>query len=283
MPESIGNKIAAIDILALPKNKTETRNLQNYFAKATDSVPLTIYVGSCPDYSHSNGLYNHKSLGEDVPLLTCYHLQYADTLFKIFEETGIPFRYIIMIADVEATDDVFCSRFTGGSEEEFLRRCYVSMSKTQAVLSGTFPRLRYGKVVSSSFFQEFSRRRFLQTQSSYQHVLNLYYENNSSFALRVQGDVIGRMPMYQRMYQDVLANLPYCEQSGFLVDRTIRTMAQYLTLGRLAGETSRYPIIINHPTRNFSMINQRNKYKLPEDGVQPQPTIPILEMRKEVY
>lgn len=258
--------------------------LKRHLQHATQDEPLTIYVGSCPDYSHKQGLYTHEALNGGVSLLTQTHLNENIELLEILDKSNIPYKYVIMIADVEATDEIFCQRFTNGDEEEFLARCEASRLQTEVALKehGRELSLR-GDLRSSSFFGEFGRERFMQFQRDYQQVLLDRYGKDSSFSMRVTGDTVARMDMYRKMYDSILKSMDDMETHNFLVERTIRTMAQYLTLGRLIGESATHPAIIVHPTRNKGMFNSRNKFLLSIDGSQPQPTIPVFEMKRRVY
>lgn len=259
------------------KHKVFRRAIQSAFSQKT----LDIYVGSCPDYSHRNGFYTLESLGSGVPLLTTVHLGHDLALLKLLDRFELPYRYIIMIADVEATDDVFADKFANGSQSEFLSKCqesqirsaeYVEKLKSEHELSG--------ELVASSFFDQFTQESFMHYQQQYQSVLTDRYQTDSSFHSRVVSDIIARRNMYRSMYGGVLNSRNYQE---FLAERTMRTMAQYLTLGRLICNNSENPLIINHPTRNLGMFNDRNKFSLPEDPIQPSPTIPIITLNQEVY
>jgi hypothetical protein len=104
--------------------------------------------------------------------------------------------------------------------------------------------------------------------------------------MRVEGDRLARNEMYRKMYPNIYSeSVNSSERQDFLIGRTIRTSAQYLSLGRLVAEKigGCFPVIICHPTKNISYFNDRNKFLLAEDGLQPQPTIPIFEMKRKVY
>ncbi|MBU0569703.1 hypothetical protein KKB40_02890, partial [Patescibacteria group bacterium] len=103
-------------------------------SQATQQKPLRIYVGSCPDYSHQHGFYTHDKVGDGVPLLTTVHLKHELELLTVLSKAEIPHEYVIMIADTEAIDEVFCKRFANGREDEFLKRCERSRQKTSEVL-----------------------------------------------------------------------------------------------------------------------------------------------------
>jgi len=273
--------------LELPGSKSERGVLKNYIKNATDRKPIRFYVGSCPDYSHEGGKYTHKFLGSGVPLLTQCHLEVEERFFSVLRDLGIPFEYVIMVADVEATDGVFCQRFTGGNEQEFLARCRLSVEKTQELLLALAKKYQfsYGSLRSSSFFEEFGKEEFLFYQASYQELLARRFREDGSFRTRVIGDLIRRRELYQKMYPNIFGpEVPPQEKEEFLVGRTLRTMAQYLTLGRLIAQRNDcHPAIICHLTTNLGMFNDRNKFRLKEDGAQPQPTIPVFKMERTVY
>lgn len=282
--EVILDELEGIDTLALPKSKTEKGILKRALVAASKDEPLSIYVGSCPDYSHCDGLYTHQSLGEGVPLLTQSHLRSDIRMLQVLDKFCVPYRYVVMIADVEGTDEFFCKKFTDDDEAEFLSRCALSVTATRNYLTMLQGEQGIkGDLKSTSFFDEFGRDVFLTYQSAYQNILQEIYLSNSTFSQRVEGDMAKRMDLYRTMYRERIGFFQSNEDRQFLVGRTIRTMAQYLTLGRLISEGAKHPVIINHPTRNIGLFNDRNKFVLPDDLVQGQPTIPIFETKQKVY
>lgn len=271
--------------IALPRSKAERKQLQRAVNSATPEQPLAIYVGSCPDYSHEGGLYTHQALGDGVPLLTKYHIDAAKPLLKTLDSLETPYRYTTMVADVEGTDPYFCQRFAQGDEQGFLGRCADSVAATSAELKRIKDEHQFvGELNSSSFFQEFGREQFIALQSAYQEVLKGKHSQDGSFQSRVTGDIIGRMDLYTTMYSDIIRKFGVLtgENIQFLETRTLRTMAQYLALGRLISAIPN-AVIINHPTRNLGLFNDRNRYHLPEDGSKPQLTVPVFEMKQAVY
>lgn len=267
-----------------PQNKQQKKALSEVIRNATPASPVTIYVGSCPDYSHENGLYTHQGIGENVPLLSEVHINSDLSLLRTLESNQIPYEYVLMVADVEAIDEVFSQKFTGGDQEEFLRRCLTSAQATQNLLDSTKQKEGLiGGLRSSSFFTEFGYENFLQIQNAYMATLSERYDSDSSFRQRVTGDIAARMGMYKKMYDKVLPSLGFRDTQDFLVYRDIRTKAQYLALGRAISEKSKNAIIVNHPTTNLGFFNDRNKYPLPTDNGTPQRTIPLFKMTKSVY
>lgn len=280
------NQLSQIEGLSLPCRKSEIRKFKASLDKADGGLPLQIYVGSCPDYSHRGGLYTHESLGNGVPLLTSFHLEYAGRFLPILDRFHVPYVYTIMIADVEASDSYFQRRFAGGSEETFLEKCEDSRIATELRLMELVESAELqGRLVSSSFYMEFGRERFSDCQQAYRDLLSKRYREDSSFYNRVVGDTSKRMALYRKMYPEVVNGYGFLsrEKEEFIISRTIRTMAQYLALGRFISQKGEHVVIINHPTRNIGLYNDGNKFSLLGDGSRPQPTIPILEMQKEVY
>lgn len=264
-----------------PRNKAEMKRLRSMLERVTPTNPLLIYVGSCPDYATREGLYSYEGLGDNVPLLTKTHVINDMPLLKLLDAYQVPYEYIMMVADVEATDEFFCQKYTGGDEGIFLERLASSTQKTQTYLDATVQTEAYGHMRSSSFFGEFGKDKFMNLQNAYKTILEERYAVDTSFRYRIDDDTSRRMDMYKKMYGYTGQN--YQEFFSFCAGRTIRTMAQYLTLGRLISESSDNAVMINHPTRNIGVPNERNKFPLAGDGPQPQPTIPIFEMAQKVY
>lgn len=270
--------------LILPGNKSERRIFTDYLKKVDQNNPLVFYVGSCPDYAHDGQYYTHQGIGGEVPLLTIKHLASANNLFNRLEEERVPYEYVIMVADVEAMDQVFCDKFTKGNQGQFLDLCQSSVESTADFIQQNFGSLQYGKLRSSSFFSEFGKVRFMETEQKYMDLLHGNYENNGSMHSRIYENTYARMNMYKAMYDRALPTMSHAEQEDFLIGRTERTMAQYLALGRLISNQGKLASIICHPTLNMGMFNDRNKLLLPEDSSRTQqPTIPVFAMNRRVY
>lgn len=279
------HSLSTIPHIELPVNKAETGILRKGLQKAMSQEQISLYIGSCPDYSHSNGKYDHQYLGEEIPLLSSLHLQISINTLKTLDFFGVDYEMVLMLADVEATDEYFVKKFANGSEQEFLRRCNVSKTKTALLIENI--KLNYGilgTVRSSSFFQEFGRQNYINTMNSYLDSLYHYFENDSHFQSRVLTDTLYRDKLYEKMYPDYYQGSNYLAKTDFLNSRTLRTMAQYLALGKLISEKTANNAVIIHPTVNSNIINIRNRFRTSEESPQLQhPTIPILKMNKEVY
>lgn len=275
--------------MKFPKNKAEKKVLLSHLENASDHNPLTLFAGSCPDYSHVEGKYDHRGLGGEVPLLSQVHIHHDLPLLKILEEAKIPYRYILMIADVEALDSIFCETHTGGEVDRFLDLCRSSQHHTAEVLQGMKDTLGLGgELVSSSFFEVFGREIFMHYQEAYSALINGKldvdsFQGSSNTRNRVNTDTHSRQHLYRKVYRTTLPRIPRDEQWDFLMSRTVRTMAQYLTLGRLIRKKTPHPVIINHPTTNAGLYNDLNKFVLEEDSLVSVPSVPIFEVTKAVY
>src|SRR3989344_6064845 len=273
--ERIIESMGTVPEKLVPEKKEEKRNFRARFIKVVKGKCLRFYVGSCPDYSHDGAKYTHECLGDGVPLLTRNHLEVNMELLRVLEREGIECEMVVMVADVEAVDEIFCDRFTSGDQAEFLARCDRSVRATQGVLPD-------GRIRSTSFFGELGSDRFLDLQGRYSAVLADRFERDGIFHNRVVTDTMKRADLYAKMYPQVFNNgMTMGQRYEFLMERTIRTMAQYLTLGRLIGGVEDPVAIINHPTTNVNMYNSRGKFLLPEDDHRyPHPTVPILTMTR---
>lgn len=257
---------------------------ENYFSHIEASNPLTFYVGSCPDYAHNGEYYTHQGIGDGVPLLTLKHLASAKPFIDVLENEKIPYKYVLMVADIEALDEVFCEKFTNGNQATFLELCNKSVEATKLFIDRNFGELKYGSLCSTSFFAEFGRATFVDVERKYKDLLHQNYELGGNMRSRIYGDTYSRMGMYNAMYDAILPKMDRVEKEEFLIRRTERTMAQYLTLGRLIARRKELSSIICHPTLNIGMFNDRNKLPLPEDNERiPQQTIPVFRMSRRVY
>lgn len=233
--------------------------------------PLRIYIGTCPDYSHTAGRYTFEALGDDIPLLTRVHLENDRPLFNLLDQHEIQFEVRILLADVEGSDGYFCDRYTGGSEAEFMSRCASSVERTGAFLERYQEHYRTGRFVSSTFFEEFGRDRFLNLETAYGIRVEELRDANQTVAKRISNDTQARRELYRRLYGT--------PGPQFLEQRTIRTMAQYLALGHLISDYEPTTMVL-HQTTNRRLVNDRGRIAISE---QEQRTFPVLSLQQSVY
>ena len=163
----------------------------------------------------------------------------------------------MLLADTEATDEFFCEKYFQSDEDSFLAKCSESVAATKEMLSAVEETYKIGKFVSSSFFKLFSRSKFTDLESDYTQTLEQRYQQGK--LARVETDIAARLALYRRLYGNDKAN-----DKQFLINRTLRTMAQYLVLGRLMGQDTTSCTIV-HDTVNASLFQSINKYCLPND------------------
>lgn len=271
------SEIENIPGLKSPEGKKQIKRLSEILQQANKDNPIQIYAGSCPGYSVTDGKYDHKSLTSDIPYLSQLHLSVDSQLLQILDTYNIPFIYKILIADVEAIDDYFVKKYTNGDVNQFLEICKSSQDKTKNLITESFPSLERN-MISSSFFEEFGYDNFMHYYDLYYSLLLSKYQEDNSFRNRVIIDTNARMNMYLNMYENYAGS----NKINFLVTRTIRTMAQYLTLARIMQLKTSQAIIMNHPTVNIGLYNDLNRFKFSESDPDFR-AIPVFTLEKEVY
>ena len=64
-------------------SKKDTRRINQRLRHAVNTAqPISIYVGTCPDYSNDGMKYTFKDIGNGVPLLTRKQLTQSEPLFE---------------------------------------------------------------------------------------------------------------------------------------------------------------------------------------------------------
>lgn len=188
---------------------------------------------------------------------------------KSWSYFGVPFTCYILLADTEALDSHFCERYFQGNYNAFLETCRESVKATQVYLDSELG----NSFVSTSFFEHFTEARFRTIEAGYIESLKAAYR--AQRLKRVDADILARSGLYRRLYGDT------AKDPNFLVDRTIRTLAQYLTLGRLIGEDPQGLVIV-HDTVNGSVFQQSNEYSNGYED-KPVPRPPLIKKDLRVY
>lgn len=260
----------------LPEEREQLSVLKSaIFFSLIKGREIYIYAGSCPDYSHKNGLYTHEGIGDGLPLLSKLHVDLDVRLVESLLEQGVACRYLLMLADVEVMDDYFCQKFTGGDRGEFLARCSSSVRVTGEYLREATK--ANPNFFASSFFEIFGQERFMQMQDLYEQMLLEKSVSDLKFYQRVEKDTKQRTNLYAQMYPKV----SYQTEEGkeFLMGRTRRTMAQYRALADLILAAGHPAMIINHPTVNISTYNE-GSLSLSKKVFHK---IPVILMNRRVY
>src|SRR5689334_18053199 len=89
---------------------------------------------------------------------------------------GVPFRCTVLLADTEATDNYFSERYFRGDQSAFLQCCDSSVHATQMKLDQLSESFTLGSFYSSSFFKQFGRTHFEQTEDQYVELLEEHYK-----------------------------------------------------------------------------------------------------------
>ena len=187
-----------------------------------------IVVAVCPDYSHKNGKYTFCSLGSGVSLLTEKHLTFLKQVREVFPELKVLF----LIADHEADDQELC-KVVGKTRDEFAYCLSLSIDETKKrVLQFGWEVDRMTSVIKNLVDEE---KRNISSISA-----------NPKFQSRIRSDTLARSDMYRKIRRSFT--------SDEMIQRTIKTAAQYITLGQFAS-CNNY-LACNHTTTNLSWYLQ---------------------------
>ena len=191
----------------------------------TDTSKILVPV--CPDYAHDGEKYTFNGLNGGISLLTQKHIAFLRSLFGILPE----FQVLLLMADHEA-DDAALVRTTGKTKEEFLELLDSSIEQTRMAVAPFGWQVERMTSVFPSLVQD--EREIYQ-----------WISNEPKFQQRIVTDTIKRMGMYAKY-----GNLGVEEMR----ERTARTSAQYMALGRFAAREGF--LICNHTTTNLSWYLQ---------------------------
>lgn len=225
-------------LLEYPQSQPEIRNLCRIM---TDNVVL--FFPGCPDYSHHDSRYTFENLGDALPLIAANQIRSGQLLVDTLKTFGIPHQALFAIADCEA-EDYFAAKYTRGDKTEFLRRCYRSAqavgTKAQEVFGDT-------SVTSSTFIQLFPS--FPELEEAKKQELRLLYQRDPRYQSRVNNDIRSRDRLYRQIYP--------LQNHDFLVERTLRTQAQYQILADLLETNIPNAVIVIHSTVNEHYFSKK--------------------------
>lgn len=174
-----------------------------------------------------------------------------------------------MLADTEALDEYFANRYTNGSVDEYLEKCTASVTQTDQYLNEYRQAYPTGSFTSTSFLNQFGPELLAEEESYAQQLAGRRAAGELG---RVEKDIERRTGLYNTLYGPEV-------EHGFLVERTIRTMAQYLALGKLVGCDPQSCLIV-HDTVSASLFQDINRY---QEGTTNFSTSPVIRRGVRVY
>ena len=208
---------------------SQTRKMLIRLGKSLLNGEARILVPVCPDYAHRDGKYTFDGLCGDIPLLAQKHIAFLRRL-QVVCPTLNP-QVLMLMADHEA-DDPALVRTVRKSREEFLMLLNSSVEKMrEAVVPMGWQVEAMTKIIPSLVEDE---------ERVYQEICA-----NPAYRGRIISDTIKRMGMYVKY-----GNLSPEEME----ERTARTSAQYVVLGRYAAHHGF--MVCNHTTTNLSWYLQ---------------------------
>ena len=187
--------------------------------------PPQLIVPSCPDYSHYRGRYTFKDVRGGVSLVTRKHILFMQAVAKIFPDMQV----LALIADHEADDPALC-QVAGISRKEFytrIRRSVVSTRRAFRSQELDWNVALMTDVVPNLVAREAELMEMIRSEPRFQG--------------HIESDTLERAAMYNRLR---------IRGREARRERTIRTAAQYMTLGQFAVDNGR--LIVNHSTTNLA-------------------------------
>lgn len=225
-------QIVSDKVLAVTKkcgSASQSRQAQYRIGKTilTSTVP-TIIVPVCPDYTHEQGKYTFKGLNGSVPLLARLHIAFLRDVQGELGNMNVHF----LIADQEANDPYLRSAVRKSHEEFTSLVCasYLAVEDEMASIG-------WHAHLMSKFIGNLDER---------EHNIQERIKNAPEYRSRIQTDTYMRSGMYQKINPSITAD--------GMIERTIRTAAQYVALGEFAHE--RNFLVCNHTTVNLAWYQE---------------------------
>ncbi len=187
---------------------------------------VSIVAPSCPDYTHQDGVYTFRGLGNGVPLLAQHQIKILQVIQDILPEAEIS----IVVADQERYDAALRNR-VGLSEEEFLSRVDSSIASIITEVQPEWNVLR--------MTERFPRLVSLEQQIAAE------IASSDKYRARIQSDTLSRAAMYRKIG---------VVDADTMMARTVRTAAQYAALAEISA--SEDVLNCNHQTVNLSWFKE---------------------------
>ncbi len=187
-----------------------------------------VYAPCCPDYTHANGRYTFRGLGEGVSLLAERQIRFLEPIAELLPEAQI----VLLLADQES-EDVEIRQAIGVDKSTFDERIARSL---QALQERVHPFGWAARAMTNE----------VPTLIDEEHRIANELINDPGKSQRLQTEMCQRCTMHDRIRHA----MPTEERFR----RTVRTAAQYVALGRAALE--RRALICNHTTTNLSWYNE---------------------------
>lgn len=243
---------------------------------------------SCPDFSANREIYTFdEGLGEDVPFLARQHLEAVAPLLAIREAHPIEMGIVVLVADIESTNQALVNAYTDGDNAEFLRRCRASVGALDIAYRQQLEAsdVSYRSSSFLLFFEDEDGATFLSRRERYRQQLKQKYATDTSFHNRVMTQVGAKLSNgeFELEYRGRHAHPPGSGIEPY-AERELTTMAEFVTLGALIREQAEregtQPFIVVHSEMSHGLLNDMRAYA-PEHANSP--AIPLLKRLKGVY
>ncbi len=231
---------------------------------------LRVFAPSCPDYKHNGSTYTFGELGSGVSLLGMYQIEFAGKFLTMLDIYGIPYDYTVLTADIEVEDEAMLAK-NSVTKAEAIERVKGTIKETAEYVCGLLTPQNGSTIRSTGFLEEFEG--FLDLQKKHETLIQQLQNSSAPFRKSLGHLHEGRLNLYARLF-------PEATQAELLelMPRTIRTMAQYATLGHLARE--RDAVITSHRTLNIPAYNDQ---KLFSGKLEDYRRVPVLNFDRRIY
>ena len=219
--------VATRTLVALCGEQSTSRQMQFRIGVALLSGNVHIVAPVCPDYTHENGKYTFRGVGGGTSLLAQLQIRFLRNIVQQLTAC----RVTLIVADHEADDGALCVAL-GKSQDEFRSLIQESVQATRdAVKNFGWGAEAMTDVIPSLVAEEREEAEAIRTD----HAL----------LSRVMTDTICRSNMYAKIGRFT---------GEEMVERTIRTAAQYRVMGRFAARNNL--LVSNHSTVNLSWYRE---------------------------
>lgn len=269
--------LAAQDLEILPAHN---KQIVSYIQAATLEQPLTLLAPVCPDFPDRGG----HELGDGVSALAEEHLVRDAAVIDLLDCSGVPYRYVVAVADSEAAHDLQVQTYAGDDVEAFLSRCEASRAAIEGRLEAMAAH-HQGEFVATTFYQRYGLEDFHALEAAYLTELTDLLEAEShqsreaaGVARKLKGQlhlaVFNRGAVHERAYGRRQA---YDLEAMRMLE--LRGIAQNLALGRLVTVNESLPVMAVHNQHVRDTINQRNRYPLDGDKSGQQLPVPMIRYK----
>ncbi len=211
---------------------SQTAQMCQRIGKIMSNENYSVLAPCCPDYAHCDSRYIFGGLSGNVSLLAQKHISFLKEIRHLLPGAN----FVLLYADQESEDEALLQS-TKTTREEFrgLVRKSVEQTRTEVAEFGWQVRMMTEEIPDITLEEK---------------EVSDWIRNNLKFKIRINTETIYRAEMYWKIA--LSAGKRFSAEE--MTERTIRTAAQYVAVGRFAS--SKKSLVSNHTTVNLSWYLQ---------------------------